>query len=126
MQPDNPASGIPGLPSLAVEADASLTNLARLLQEAEDLKASWRRGLDRICEMQDRAKAGQNVDLIEFQTLRVAVEAAEARMPKLADQIEALTADMENMTGRVHRAVDKVLNRRALIARAETLPGGRA
>jgi hypothetical protein len=123
---DLPKTAIPGLGQVTTEAEAGLEHLFGIIEEGRACRAALNRGLTRIRDLQDRAKAGEVVDLIEFQTTRIEVERNEARLGSLAAAAEAALAEVEKVPGRLNAVVRKALNRRALIARAETLPGGRA
>jgi hypothetical protein len=123
---DMPRTTIPGLGQVAAEAETGLEHLFGIIEEGKACRAALDRGLTRIRELQDRAKAGEIVDLIEFQTTRIEVERNEARLGSLTAAAEAALAEVEKVPGRVGSTVRKALNRRALIARAETLPGRRA
>ncbi|WP_424139997.1 hypothetical protein [Roseomonas chloroacetimidivorans] len=117
---------IPGLRALAAEADPQLMAVFTKAQEAKELQASRQRGLQRIREMQEQARAGQPVDLDEFAVLRAAVEAAEARMPLLTAEIETLLTEMDKVEGRLGTIMRQALTRRAIIAKGGTYPAGRA
>jgi hypothetical protein len=117
---------IPGLHEMMRKADARLADVFAQIHTLRDLRASYLRGLDRIRQMQDQAKAGEAVDLSEFQTLRVAVEDAEKRIPEMADEIEAKLAELDKMPNRVGSIVRQALHRRDIIAKGGTHPGGRA
>jgi hypothetical protein len=119
-------STIPGLDALAAEADPQIMAIFAKAEEAKDLQASRRRGLERIRQMQEQAKAGQAVDLGEFAVLRGAVEAAEARMPLLTAEIETLLTEMDKVEGRLASIMRQALTRRAIIAKGGTYPAGRA
>jgi hypothetical protein len=123
---DVPKTAIPGLGQVAVEAEVGLEHLFGIIEEGKACRDALDRGLTRIRDLQDRAKAGEVVDLIEFQTTRIEVERNEARLGSLAAAAEAALAEVEKVPSRLNSVVQKALNRQALIARAETLPGGRA
>lgn len=117
----------PGMNEAYDKAVAVVVRLEVLIEEVEACRVARDGVLAAIRLLQEKARAGEAVDLAGFSELAAEFEAKEARLVELLPAVEAANAEAMKVTHEAYTLMGKALRRRAQIAQAaDAPPAGRA